>query len=249
MSSAILTISSETARQLVITRQYLNGDAPPAMLDVVRDLGCLQLDPISAVARSHQLVLWSRLGNYDLADLDTLLWEDRSLFEYWAHVASIVLTEDYPIHSYRMRGYPMGDSPWTKRVRDWLSEPGVEDMHDTLLQRIRADGPVPSRVFKDNSADFPAGSGWTSGRNINRMIDYLWHTGKILVADRQGIQRLWDVSERCLPDWTPREDLDADQVTRRAAQKAIRALGIGTTSQIKDHYTRNRYYDLGRILD
>lgn len=249
MSSANLTITSETARQLVITRQHLSGDAPPAMLDIIRDLGCLQLDPISAVARSHQLVLWSRLGNYDLSDLGTLLWEDRSLFEYWAHVASIVLTEDYPIHSYRMRGYPRGDSPWTKRVRAWLSEPGVADMHDTLLHRIRADGPVPSRVFNDRSADFPSGSGWTSGRNINRMIDYLWQTGKIMVAYREGIQRLWDVSERCLPNWAPREKLDADQVTRRAAQKAIRALGVATASQTKEHYTRGRYYDLERILN
>ena len=249
MATAQLTITPETARQLAITRQHLSGNAPPTMIDVVRDLGCLQLDPISAVARSHQLVLWSRLGNYDLADLDTLLWEHRSLFEYWAHVASIVLTEDYPIHSFRMRGYPTGDSPWTKQVRAWLSEPGIEDMHDALLQRIHADGPVLSRVFTDQSAGFPAGSGWTSGRNINRMMDYLWQTGKIMVAHRQGIQRLWDVSERCLPDWTPHEKLDADEVTRRAAQKAIRALGVATVGQIKEHYTRGRYYDLDRVLD
>ena len=43
------------------------------ILETVRDLGCLQLDPISVVARSHQLVLWSRLGRYHLADLDSLL--------------------------------------------------------------------------------------------------------------------------------------------------------------------------------
>ncbi len=63
---------------------------------MVRDLGCLQLDPISAVARSHQLVVRSRVGSYDLAVLDQLLWTDRSLFEYWAHMASIVLTETIP---------------------------------------------------------------------------------------------------------------------------------------------------------
>ena len=74
----------------------------------MRDLGCLQIDPISVVARSHLLVLWSRLGPYDVAHLDQLLWDDRSLFEYWAHAASIVLTEDFPIHAAFMPGssYP-----------------------------------------------------------------------------------------------------------------------------------------------
>ncbi|HEX2250079.1 MAG TPA: crosslink repair DNA glycosylase YcaQ family protein, partial [Gemmatimonadales bacterium] len=77
-------------------------------MDVARDLGCLQLDPISVVAKSHLLVLWSRLGPYALKDLDALLWRERRLFEYWAHMASIVLTEDYPIHHLLMRQYPHG---------------------------------------------------------------------------------------------------------------------------------------------
>ena len=84
------TITLETARRLFITRQRL--DQPPAsqashntpavLLELIRDLGCLQLDPISAVARSHQLVVWSRVGKYELAALDQLLWHDRSRFEY-----------------------------------------------------------------------------------------------------------------------------------------------------------------------
>src|SRR4051812_48547787 len=105
------TISPTTARRLAITRQRLAGEypekGPGGMLDVIRDLGCLQLDPISAVSRSHTLVLWSRLGNYKLADLDTLLWQDRHLFEYWAHAASIVLSEDYPIHQMKMRTHAL----------------------------------------------------------------------------------------------------------------------------------------------
>ena len=87
-----LTLTPTLARRLAISRQRLAGPpAPttaPGLLDVVRDLGCLQLDPTNAVARSHLLVLWSRLGVYDPAMLDTLLWEERALFEYWAHAAS-----------------------------------------------------------------------------------------------------------------------------------------------------------------
>ena len=65
-------------------------------MEVATDLAFLQLDPISVVARSHQLVLWSRLGGYDRADLDTLLWRDRCLFEYWAHAACLVPTAMLP---------------------------------------------------------------------------------------------------------------------------------------------------------
>src|SRR5213593_1603889 len=97
---AIRTITASAARRLVIAKQRLSGPQPPpdreGIMEVARDLGCLQLDPISVVARSHLLVLWSRLGTYDREELDALLWQERRLFEYWAHAASIVLTEDYP---------------------------------------------------------------------------------------------------------------------------------------------------------
>src|SRR5262245_24943147 len=102
MTTSLRVLSPETARRLAVSRQRLAGPRPTSlqpgtMFDVIRDLGCVQLDPISVVARSHQLVLFSRLGKYDLAHLDKLLWEERRLFEYWAHAASIVLTEEYPI--------------------------------------------------------------------------------------------------------------------------------------------------------
>src|SRR5439155_10823107 len=95
------TISPTLARRLAVAKQRLAGPCAQAasrpdaarILGLVRDLGCVQLDPISAVARSHLLVLWSRVGAYDMGELDRLLWEERSLFEYWAHAASIVLTE------------------------------------------------------------------------------------------------------------------------------------------------------------
>jgi len=89
--------------------------APDAdgILEIVRQIGCLQLDPIQALARSHILVLWSRLGGYEPTDVDRLVWEERKLFEYWAHAASIVPTEEYPLHEPRMRGYRRGATPGT----------------------------------------------------------------------------------------------------------------------------------------
>jgi uncharacterized protein YcaQ len=115
------TITPTTARRLAISRQHLDAAPrpPEQMLDVIRDLGCLQLDPTSAVARSHLLVLWSRFGSYDRAQLDRLLWHNRQLFEYWAHAASIVLTEDYPIHAEMMSRYSNGEPAYW---RDWLHQ-------------------------------------------------------------------------------------------------------------------------------
>ncbi len=248
------TISLPTARRLFIQRQRLNDPDPAndaaGLLDVVRDLGCLQLDPISAVARSHQLVLWSRVGNYDLAALDRLLWDDRSLFEYWAHQASIVLTEDYPIHSLLMRTYAREEATGeiSQRYARWLA--ANQKLRRHILQELKRRGPLPSRVF-ENKTEKDAGwysSGWTSGRDVSQMLDYLWITGKILVAGRASLQKLWDLSERCLPEWTSREKLPEKEVVRHAAQKALRALGVATPQQIKWHYTRRRYPHLNERL-
>src|SRR6478672_3811692 len=91
---AIRTITPASARRLAISKQHLDGRSQPkpdanGMLETIRALGCLQLDPISVVARSHTLVLFSRLGKYDPTHIDTLLFKDKYLFEYWAHEASI----------------------------------------------------------------------------------------------------------------------------------------------------------------
>ncbi len=248
------TITLQTARRLAIVRQRLTGSRAAndanGILHLVRDLGCLQLDPISAVARSHQLVVWSRVGQYDLDALDQLLWRDRSLFEYWAHAASIVLTEDYPIHAHFMRRYateaPTGAV--SQRYADWLE--ANQNLKRHILQELKRHGPLPSRVFEvENKVS--AGwysTGWTSGRDMSQMLDYLWTKGKIMVAGRQGIQKLWDLSERCLPAWTPREKLSDRKMVYRAAQKAIRALGVGPEMHIKWHYIRHRYYDLPHVL-
>lgn len=246
------TLSPTQARRLAITRQRLAGKSPLANADgilaVVRDLGCIQIDPISAVARSHLLVLWSRLGNFDPAQLDALMWRERKLFEYWAHCASIVLTEDFPIHSARMRTYVTDNSPWSQRVRAWIKE--NDALRRYILTRIRREGALPSRLLEENGIHPQAwvSTGWTSGRNVSRMLDFLWMQGKLMVAGRSGIQKLWDLSERCLPDWTPRDKLSERDITRVAAQRSLRALGVATARQIQQHFIRGRYPNLNRVL-
>ncbi len=246
--STTRTISQTTARRLAVAAQKLSQDQQADnIFDVVRAIGCLQLDPISAVARSHQLVLWSRLGAWDNAEFDRLMWQERSLFEYWAHAASIVLTDDFPIHAAMMRREASLSTGWDQRMEDWLARNAV--LRDHILGEIRARGPLASRDFEDKSIEGWDSSGWTSGRNVNRMIEFLWIRGQLMVAGRRGIQKLWDVTERWLPEEVHTlEHLSGEALTYEAAQKAVKTMGVGRASQITQHYTRWRYPKLKEVL-
>ena len=113
MAAALRTIDRTTARRLAIAVQRLSGtpprSSPKAVLGVIRSIRCVQLDPIAVVARSPLLVLGSRIAGFEPKHLDRLLWRDRSVYEYWAHAASIVLAEDHPIHAWYMRQYARDD--------------------------------------------------------------------------------------------------------------------------------------------
>jgi uncharacterized protein len=245
-----LTLSPTFVRRLAITKQRLANPQPSSdpsgILETARALGCLQLDPISAVERSHLLVLWSRLGPYNLTDLDQVLWQDRQLFEYWAHAASLVLTEDYPLFQHTMKHHGIGDSSWSKRIREWVE--ANQALYDHVLTEISERGPLLSRQIEDLSEREWSSSGWTEGRNVSRMLDYLWTKGKIMVAGRQGGQKLWDLAERFLPEWTPRETLPKHEIVRRATVKAIRALGVATPTHIRYHFMRGTYTNLAKVL-
>jgi len=198
---SIRELTPALARRLFLIKQWL-ADPPVAVdrariMGLVHDLGCLQLDPINVVARSHLLVLWSRLGRFDPADLDALLWEERRLFEYWAHQASIVLTEDYPIHHLLMRRYPTDRYAHSRRTKAWLRENG--GLRRYVLAHLRRSGPLMLRDFEDRSRTGWISGGWTTGRNVERMLDVLWIQGRVAVAGRNGIQKLWDLADCSRP--------------------------------------------------
>lgn len=247
--TATRTLSLTDARRLAITKQRLSEPTPPntkdGILETVRSIGCLQLDPISAVARNHLLVLWSRIGSYDVKDLDALLGQDRKLFEYWAHAASIVLTEDFPLFDWTMQKY-RGFSTAEGDETGWMSQ--NLEFRDYILGELRARGPMQSKDFEDTSRSGWTSSGWTNGRNVNRMLDNLWFRGAVLISSRKGGQRLWDLAERVLPDWTPRQQLSDREATYIAAQRSLRMLGVGTQNHIKYNYIRHRYPHLPEVL-
>ena len=245
MAPALRTLDPALARRLAVSRQRLTGPPAPAdpeaIMSVVTDLGGLQIDPTSVVARSHLLVLWSRLGGYDPADLEALLWRERRLFEYWTHAAAIVCTHDYPIHSLLMRRHPRH-----QQVRDWLA--ANQTLRRSILRQLRANGPLPTRAIEDRAEVAWQSSGWTGGRNVDRMLDLLWTQGRIMVAGRQGQQRVWDLAERVLPDWAPTRRPPEREVVRLAAQRSLRALGVATARDIDRHFTAYRYPGLDGVL-
>ena len=248
MARALRTLDPALARRLAVSRQRLTGPVPAAagpeeIMSVAADLGSLQLDPIGVVARSHLLVLWSRLGAYDPADVEQLLWRHRRLFEYWTHAAAIVCMDDLPIHSLLMRRYP---SERHRRLREWLA--ANQALRRSILRRLRAEGPLPTSAFEDRAVTAWQSSGWTAGRNVDRMLDLLWTQGRILVAGRKGQQRVWDLAERWLPPWAPTRRPPEREVVRLAAQRSLRALGVATARDIDRHFTAYRYPGLATVL-
>ena len=247
---ALLTLTPTLARRLVISRQGLANpqpdSTPDGMMELFRNLSYIQIDPIRAVERTQFLVLWSRLGNYNRAHLDTLLWEERQLFEYWAHAAAIVLTENYPLHHLQMRLFARNSNKWSQRVRNWLDE--NESFRQHILDRIRREGPLAADEIEDLVVKPWQSSGWTNGRSVTLMLNFLWEQGDITVAGRDGLRKYWTLTEKHLPEWANHKPLPEEEVVRRAAHISLRALGVATAKHIGTHFIKGHYKNLNKVL-
>ena len=236
----MLELSIPQVRQLAVFAQRLGEQTPPSskerMLDIMRSIRCLQLDPIRAVERTQYTVLWSRLGNYDRQWLHNLTYTDKHIFEFWAHAASIVLYEDFPIHRYFMNKY--GTDP-KRKISKWIEQ--NQEFKKYVLAEIDRLGARLTKDFDDRADVAWGSSGWTNDRSLPYMLDYLWTKGEILVSDRDGLKRWWDLADRVRPDWADTTALSAEEATLQAADLSLKALGIGRMRDIKAHFTRGRY--------
>ncbi|MFF4832703.1 winged helix-turn-helix domain-containing protein [Streptomyces sp. NPDC001315] len=242
-----LTIGAADARRLALSRQHLAGPRPPVTADgvrtVLRSLRYLQLDPVNVVAPSHEIVLWSRLGAQAGARFEELWWQDRWLFEYWAHAAAIVLTEDYPLHRVTMDAYPPPNRSFTAV---WME--ANDQLLKHVLHRLGEGTPLPTDAFEDCAAmDWPS-SGWSAGRNVERMLTFLWFQGKVMVAGRAGGQRLWGLPDACLPPDADRLPMSPDEMVSRATEHTLRALGVARPLDIKQYFLRGKYAGLPQVL-
>src|SRR4051794_33120983 len=190
----MLQVTRAQVRRLAIRNQRLAGPlprkraTPDDLLDTARAIRCLQLDPTAVVARNQALVLFSRHGAYDERHLHSIAYEQRHLFEYWAHEASLVLAEDLPLHRYEMRTWPRASgSAWRKRVWAWYE--GEHAFRAQILDRLRRDGPLRARDIEDTATVPWESTGWTHARNVARMLDLMWVKGLTGISRRDGAQR------------------------------------------------------------
>ena len=240
-------LTRDEARRLAVTAQRLAGPRPQpdatGIMETVHALGCLQIDAVRAVEQTQYLVLWSRLGPYDPAELDRLTFDEAQLFEYWAHCASIVPATDYPLHTARMRHY---------RTRAHASNTWIDAnprLYRHIIDRLRIDGPLPTDAF-DDLADVPwQSSGWNDNRNPAMMLSLLWARGEVMIAGRAQRRRLWQLTEHYLPAEVRQETLTDAEIEHRAVVRALEALGVGTARHVREHFLRGRYPNLAETLD
>jgi uncharacterized protein len=204
----------EEARRIAVRAQGLDGSGSD-VLDTVRRLGYLQLDPISAVAPPQHLVLWSRLGPWDTSELERLLWQERKLVEWRAFLYP---SEDLPILRAFMR---RRDRPYDGHIVDWLKANAAFRRY--VLKELQERGPLLSREIEDAPGHRREDHRWWGQRKMGLMLDCLAARGQVAVVGRRGKQRLWDLAERWYPET---ETLPLPKARKLYDEKRFRALGV-----------------------
>jgi hypothetical protein len=213
-------LSVADARRIAVRAQLLDAERPAGLLDLVRHLTLLQLDPIAAVAPSADLVAWSRAGSSYSPDILRRAIEDRSLIELQAMLRP---AEDITLYRADMADWPgRGElRPWQVEIRDWVR--ANDGSRRDILMRLKASGPLTMRELPDTLAVPWASTGWTNNRNVEKLLGYMVQRGEIAVAGRQGRERLWDLASRVYPDDPV---VPAQEARRIRNERSLRALGI-----------------------
>jgi uncharacterized protein YcaQ len=194
-----------------------------ATLRAIERLGYVQIDTISVVERAHHHVLWSRVPGYQPAHLDALLSPPAPrIFEYWSHAAAYLPLASYRYCLARMHTYASGQ-------RRWFSAPDKK-VRRLVLERIRAEGPLQARDF--DAPKRHKGGSWFEWKPAKRALEQLFTEGALMVRERRGFQKVFDLTERVLPPRVDTTRPTPEEQARFLIAETLRASGLGTAAEM-----------------
>jgi uncharacterized protein YcaQ len=228
-----MKISIKHARRMAINAQLLDGrtklsKGKEGVAQTIENLGYIQIDTISVIQRAHHHTLWTRCPDYDPEMLHELQAEDRRIFEYWGHAASYLPITDYRFYLPRMRGFLEPHQKWEKRRLEKYSH-----MMKPVLERIRAEGPLGSKDFTPPK-DAKRGT-WWDWRPAKVALELLFWRGELMITERRKFARIYDLTERVLPNGVDMRMPDEEELGRFLVRRALKAYGIANESEIREH--------------
>lgn len=241
-------ISASMARRIALAAQGFTDTRPSSTPDrrhlarVLARTGLLQIDSVSAVVRAHYMPLYSRLGPYKLALLDNAaVTRKRLVFEYWAHEASFLPVETWPLMRWRMERAERGDEMYSGLAK-WGRERAayIEDIYREVVDR----GPIAASALEGQKGS----GGWWGWSDAKHAFEWLFWAGRITTAHRRGFERFYDLPERVLPQAIL--DLPvpaAEDAHRELLRISARAHGVATAGDLRDYFRLSPADIKGRI--
>ncbi|TIV30046.1 winged helix-turn-helix domain-containing protein [Mesorhizobium sp.] len=230
-------ISLVMARRIALGSQGFNDPRPAGVPDrrhlarVLSRTGLLQIDSVSAVVRAHYMPLYSRLGPYPLALLDNAaVGRKRAVFEYWAHEASFLPVETYPLLRWRMQRAEQGDEMYLGLAK-WGRE--RKEMIDEIYREVADRGPIAASDIEGHKGN----GGWWGWSEAKHAFEWLFWAGRITTAYRRGFERYYDLPERVLPQAVlDLPEPSVEEAHRELLRISARAHGIATYGDLRDYF-------------
>jgi uncharacterized protein YcaQ len=221
------SLSIDEARRIVLHAQgFVAGESTPRTVPaILHRLGAVQLDTVSVLARSHELVAYARLGAMARAEVEAAYWSSPPrTFEYWAHANCILPMQAWPYFAFRRRTRRATTAGWIK--------PESEASTDEVLARLRA-GPLTTADVGGARAS-PAG--WWNWSEAKRALEWLYYRGEVVCTNRIGWRRVYDLPERTIPPALLANEPDDEECYAYLVEAAMTGLGVGTRRDIAAYF-------------
>lgn len=220
-------LSLADARALSLRTLGVDSERDKTVLDVVNRLGLLQIDSVNVFERAHYMPLFSRLGNYQKSELDDLMGGFHpTLIEYWAHEASIIPLENWPLYRWRMDAYR------DKYENKWGMQASDHKLINQIREQLLANGPMSTNQF-ETEANARKGS-WWGWSELKSALEYMFLVGELVSGGRNAFKRLYALPEQVLPQHILDHLPAADQAKEQLMLQATKAYGVATYKDLCD---------------